>query len=272
VRVDFRTVEARVGGRFAFSWIPVLASLPFFVFGFAATEVSPAQWVTEGPLVALVGLAGHAVIAVGFAVGKFVLFPYHRERPVALWKLVGWFVLIAEVRVAVLVWGLSLAGIDDEVPLFLRVVTSGLLLPLVFTFSAYSLESLERYRESRKKLIEAIVSAESQLDQQEGAVKSLRDSFMRSIDQRVSTVNEETAESLEQLARRIEQGQGSKPELEALLTNADNRWRAISHSTWQGASIDIPAISAKEWQWCSGQCLSSRSGWGEPLRYRRQST
>lgn len=246
MRVDFRTVEARVGGRFAFSWTIVLTSLPFFVLGLVATEVSPAQWLTEGPRVALVGLAGHAVIAAGFAVGKFLLFPYHRERPVALWKLVLWFLFIAQVRVAVLVWGLSVAGIGDEIPLLFRVVTSSLLLPLVFTFIAYSLESLERYHESRKKLIEAIVSAESQLDKQEDAVKSLRDAFMGSIDQRVSAVNEETAESLEVLARRIEEGHDSKPELQALLTHVDSRWRAISHSTWQGASIDIPATSGKE--------------------------
>lgn len=246
MRVDFHTVQSRVGGRFALSWNMVISSLPFFVLGLVATELPPAEWFALGPSVALVALAGHAVIALGFAFGRLIWRPAQRERPIELWKLVLLFVVIAQARVAVLLWGLSLAGLDSDVPLWSRVVTSGLLLPLVFTFSAYSLESLERYREGRKALIESIVAAESQLDRQEDAVGSLRDAFMGSIDQQISAANEETAESLEGLATRIAQGEDTKPELQQLLERADARWRSISHRTWQGAHIDVPPSSVKE--------------------------
>lgn len=246
MRVDFATVQSRVGGRFALSWNMVISSLPFFAFGLVATEVSPPEWFTLGPTVALVALAGHAVIALGFLWGRLLWRPGHRERPIEMWKLVLWFFVIAQARVGVLLWGLDLAGLDNDVPLWSRVVTSGLLLPLVFTFSAYSLESLERYREGRKALIESIVAAESQLDRQEEAVGSLRDAFMGSIDEKISAVNDETADALEGLATRIAHGEDTKPELQQLLERADARWRSISHSTWRGARIDVPPSTARE--------------------------
>ncbi len=224
----------------------MISSLPFFVLGLVGTELPPEAWFTMGPAVALVGLAGHAVIALGFVFGHLLWRPAQREVPIELWKLVVLFFVVAQVRVAVLLWGLDFVGLDNDVPLWSRVLTSGLLLPLVFTFSAYSLESLERYREGRKALIESIVAAESQLDRQEDAVASLRDAFMSSIDQKISAVNEETAEGLQDLATRIAQGENTKPELQELLTRADARWRSISHSTWQGARIDVPPSSARE--------------------------
>lgn len=246
MRAKLATVGSRVGGRYAFSWVTIAVSLPFLVLGLVATELPPSDWFSVGPRVALVALAGHGVIAMGFLLGRMIWRPGEREHPIELWKLVFWFVLIAQVRVAVLVWGLDWAGSDDDIALWSRVVTSGALLPLTFLFGAYSLESLARYREERKKLIESIVEAESQLERQADAVESLREAFLGSLNEKISAANEETAQQVTDLAQRIRVGEDAKPALQALLERADSRWRAISRGAWRQAQIDIPSTSPRE--------------------------
>ncbi|MDR9397181.1 hypothetical protein [Pontimonas sp.] len=246
MRGSVATVRERVGGRFAFSWVMVAGTLPFLLVGLVVTELPPSQWFVDGPAVALVALAAHGVIAIGFLVGRAIWRPGRQERPIELWKLVLWFVLIAEIRVAVLVWGLDWVGTDYDIPLWSRIVTSGLLLPLTFLFSAYSLESMARYREARKKLIESIVEAESFLERQADAVGSLRDAFLGSLDQKISAANEETVKQVNDLAQRISDGEDTRPELQTLLERADSRWRSISHSAWREARINVPATGVKE--------------------------
>lgn len=243
--VDWEAIGKRVGGRFALSPAMVAISIPFFVGGYVATESvvgAAGQWY----LYVVAGLAAHLVLGLVFAVAAVTVMRGHQDRPKPLWVTLAVYLVAGEARLVTLLAGIDMLGLDNPVPLWVRVLNTAVLFPLAYGFSSYSLESFRLYLLARRNLVHSIVEAQIDLDQQKGAVNSLRESFLGGIDQKIVDANQQTLAALDGLEKEIVGGIDARPELKKLLDEADRRWRGISHETWQAARINIPRLSARE--------------------------
>ena len=245
VSVDWSEIARRVGGRFALSPAMVAISIPFFVGGYVATEYVGGA-VGEWYVYALVGLVAHLVLWLVFGLAAVTLLRGHRDQPKPLWMTLGVYLIAGEVRLAALVAGIEFLGLENPVPLWVRILNTAVLFPLAYGFSSYSLESFRLYLTSRRDLIHSIVQAEIELDQQKGAVNSLRESFLGGFDQRIDDANQKTLAALDGLEDEIARGIDARPELKRLLDEADRRWRGISHETLEAAKINVPRPTARE--------------------------
>lgn len=243
--VDWDEIGRRVGGRFALSPAMVAISIPFFVGGYVATEYVEGA-VGEWYLYLVVGLLAHLLLWLVFGVASITVLRGHYERPKPLWVTLGVYFVAGELRLAGLVTGIELFGLDNPIPLWVRILNTAVLFPLAYGFSSYSLESFRLYLNSRRELIHSIVQAEIDLDQQKGAVDSLRESFLGGFDQRIDDANQQTLSALDGLEEEIERGIDARPELKKLLNEADRRWRGISHETLQAAKISVPRPTVRE--------------------------
>lgn len=216
------------------------------VGGFVATELPSQPTGQQTLLLLLTGLFSHAVIWAVFAISARTVARNAEAVPISWWQALTIYLLAAWLRLIVILAGLSLAEIPDQTPLGTRFVTSTLLIPLAYGFSSYSLESLRRYLDHRQALIEKLIESEVQLQHQSDAVDTLRETFMGGVEAEIGVVNARAASALEALEKSIRRGEDARPELQALLSEADSGWRTISHSTWQAAKLDIPRVSARE--------------------------
>ena len=243
--VDFDEIGRRVGGRFALSPAMVAISIPFYVGGFVATEYvggASGQWY----LYLLVGVLAHLALWLVFGLASLTVLRGHIESPKPLWMTFGVYFVAGEVRLATLILGLDIFGLSNAIPLWVRVLNTAVLFPLAYGFSSYSLESFRLYLNARRELVHSIVQAEVDLDQQKGAVNSLREGFLGGIGQKIDDANQQTLMALEGLEQEIAGGLDARPELKRLLDEADRRWRVISHETWQAASINISRPTGRE--------------------------
>ncbi len=241
-----RVVEERVGGRYAVSSLAFVVSAPLMVLSFVATEMSLlGSWRDVG-LTMATALLGHLGLGLVFGMAALTVLRKRRISPVPLWLLTLVYLVAANVRLAVLLNFMELWGLPDTTPLWLRVLTSSLLIPLCYGLASYSLESLRRYRATRNRLLQSIIEAGLQLDRQQGAVNSLRDAYLRGVEKEISDAHTHAAEDFDHLRRRIASGFDARPELKSLLERTDSTLRSISHQALANAKIDVPPIRARE--------------------------
>ena len=233
-----------VGGRYALSPWLIAGSAPLLIFGFVATEVTAATrslWWAY----AIVGLVGQLVLGLVLAVASlFPVFARNRQTP---WQLVvGVYLLGGEMRMVALVLGLDAFDLPDTVPLWARVMTSALLIPLAYGLSSYALEALAEYREQRAGLISRLVAATGDLERQQSATETFRRALVSQVGAEIQHVNQEVRRGLTELSWSVDRGDDVRPELRELLEQSDRRWRRISHDTWSRANVNVPQPSGWE--------------------------
>jgi signal transduction histidine kinase len=220
----------------------VLLASPLMVAGLVATEYRGGGAQDAGGLL-LVGVGGQCVLVLVFLLGSRIREKTGNESP---WFFLLTYLIAGQLRVAFLVWGFALLSLPNLTPIWQRVMTSALLIPLVFGFSSYSWNALMRYLHRRRELVEQIAHSEIDLEQRRNLVASMRESFLRSVDDKVDQANRETVSALSTLEQRIVEGIEPGPELQKLLEEADSRWRGISHSTFEQARIRVPRPRFRE--------------------------
>lgn len=256
MKTSWNDLLGRLGGPYAFSPLMVLLSAPLLIAGLIATEYQGGGRVEVGAI-ALVGLAGQLSILVVFVLASFLRKRVGNDSP---WYFLAVYFIAGQLRVAVLVLGFEIFSIPHTTPIWQRVLTSALLIPLVFGFSAYSWAALMRYLSLRGELIEQIAQSEIDLEQRRSIIASMRESFLKTVDAQVEQANSETLRALSNLERQVQEGVEPGPELRKLIDEADGRWRGISHKTFEDARISVPRV---RWRELLDTLASSRplSGW-----------
>ena len=256
MRASWNGLLGRLGGPYAFSPLMVFLSAPLLIAGLIATEYQGGGRVEVGSI-ALIGLAGQLAILVVFLSATFLRNRVGNESP---WFFLLVYLLASQLRVAVLVMGFEIFSVPHTTPTWQRVLTSALLIPLVFGFSAYSWAALMRYLSLRGELIEQIAQSEIDLEQRRSIIASMRESFLKTVDAQVDQANSETLRALSDLERQVQEGVEPGPELRKLIDEADGRWRGISHRTFEDAHISVPRV---KWREFLDTLASSRplSGW-----------
>jgi hypothetical protein len=242
VRTSWRDLLDRLGGPYAFSPLMVLLSSPLMIVGLIGTEYQGGGRVEVGAI-ALIGVAGQLVLWLCFWLASRLDRGDGNTSP---WFYLVVYLIAGQVRVVTLVAGFELFAVPHTTPLWQRVLTSALLIPLVFGFSSYSWAALMKYMALRAELIEQIAQSEIDLGQRRGIIASMRESFLKTVDVQVDQANAKTLESLSELEKQVEQGAVPAPELARLIEEADSRWRGISHRTFENARITLPRVRIGE--------------------------
>ena len=220
----------------------VLLSSPLMIIGLIGTEYQGGGRVEVGSI-ALIGVVGQLVLWLCFWLASFLDRGNGATSP---WFYLVVYFIAGQVRVVTLVAGFELFAVPHTTPLWQRVLTSALLIPLVFGFSSYSWAALMKYLALRAELIEQIAQSEIDLEQRRGIIASMRESFLKTVDAQVDQANAETLQSLSELEKQVEQGAVPAPELARLIEEADSRWRGISHRTFENARINLPRVRIGE--------------------------
>lgn len=234
-----------MAGRYAFSPWLLLVSAPFLILGFLATEIT-ANDVERWPLYLLVGTLGHLVLVGSILAGRWLLTPQGLSKSSRPGLVLIIYFLASQLRALTFSVGLDALALNNQSPLWVRLITSGALITTTFAFSSYSLESYRQYRDAREDLVRGIVYAQTEIDRQKSVSNSLRESLLGTLDREISEANQITRQKLLDLQAKLEAGVNVAPELQALLDEADGKWRSISHNAWQAARISVPVITTRE--------------------------
>ena len=220
----------------------VLLSSPYMIAGLIGTEYQGGGQVEVGAI-ALIGVAGQLVLWLVFWMASRLRHALENKSP---WFYLATYFLGGQLRVLALVVGFEQLGVPNDTPTWQRVVTSALLIPLIFGFSSYSWAALMRYLSLRGELLENIAQSEVDIEQRRSLIASMRESFLRTVDAQVEQANTETLEALTKLEEQVVSGREPGPELRKLIDEADSRWRGISHSTFESARINVPRVKVGE--------------------------
>ena len=241
-----RRILPLIGGRYSFSWILIIGSLPLLTIGFVVTEISQetqSRWWAY----AVVALVGQLALGAVFLVARVGLQPRDSRESLSWWVVVAVYVVAAQLRVAVIELGLDAFDLSDDVLWGARAVNSAVMFPLLFGFSSLALEGLARYHDQRAQLVRSLVEGQSDLERQQRAVDTLRQGVVEQVDRDVADANRITLDALGTLEQSISDGSDVRPELVALVEESDRRWRRISHAAWNAVSVDIPRPSVADY-------------------------
>jgi len=177
-----------IGGRYAFSWISLTATLPLITLGFVATEM-PSGDGSRWWAYALVAVVSQVAPAVVFGLATWLIPRPADTGQISPWVVITVYFVAGQARLALLLLGIDVLELFSGPPLWARVITSGILFPLFFALSSYSLEALARYRDQRGELIHTITEATVELDQQRLAAAALHDQVVGQAERDIAQAN-----------------------------------------------------------------------------------
>jgi signal transduction histidine kinase len=243
---DWRSSGQVRAAQWALSWQAVTVAAPLWVLGLTANE--PAAY--GGPVALaqtlLISTAGYAVMAaVMLLAGSSALVRRVRGRQAAL--LVGVVVAVAaELRLIVLVGGLRLAELPDDVALLTRLIGSAAL-ALFFAVSAVVvLDAWARYRSERRQLLTSLLSTAAQTDVHELPLAELAKGLRRNVSGSLAESRAQTDQALDAVRDALTAGDDGRAQLRDVQGQVDRGWREISHEVWSRFNIVLPRFSARE--------------------------
>ena len=242
----WRDISSRLGGRRSVSLTAYLIGAPFWIFGFLANEaVSYESW-SNAMGILLIATAGHLGLGAIFLIAHLTVMRHRSRRPVSLWVAVAVWAIAGATRALILVVGLNLLALDDEVATLQRIVFSALMAIFGFGFTAYALDAIDRFAAARADVLETLLQGEEQLSAHRAAVESMKETLLAQVDQKLKESEEATATALDKLERSLTTESRAVPELDELRTLSDSTWQTVSQELWSSAPTDPPRIRVRE--------------------------
>jgi signal transduction histidine kinase len=212
----------------------ILITAPLWLLGIMANE--PATFVspTAAVQVTIIGILGGLVMAAVMILADRILV-VSGAGGVRAYLIVGIAILVAaELRLAVIVVGLELAGLPNDVPLVTRVLGSGLLAIVGYASVAVALRTWHDFARERDRLMQSMHETMERVEGHEVAVETLSAVLRQSIQGQLAEVRLQISKELDALASALEAGSDGRRELRRMWAMTDSRWRAISAGAWKG--------------------------------------
>lgn len=242
----WREVTSRVGGRRAVSLRGYLLASPFWILGFVFNEnVTYESWANAFSTF-LIATAGHAGLGLVFLIAHVTVLRNRAHQPVSLGLAVTVWGLAGATRAVVLISGLWLLSIQDEIPSLQRVLFSALMAIAGFSVLAYALDAIDRFAAERARVLDVLLHGEEQLSAHRAAVVSMQEALVARVDKRLKESHDVTVEALNKLEDSLTSGSPSPPGLEELRTLSDSTWQKISQDLWNTAPTSAPRIRFRE--------------------------
>lgn len=241
-----REVRERVGGRYALSLPIFLFSSPFWIFGFVLNE--PASFNTLDGFIKGLAIATVGQVAMGLVlwIGHLTVAKNRATQPVSLTVLGAVWSASAIARMAVIVAGLNLLSLPDDVPFATRLIVSVVMATVGFGIGSYTMDRLARFRQQRAELLHNLLESEDQLSAHRSAVATMKTALVERVDQRIDESRKSSERSLDQLERALLSRSDAKPALEELRALSDETWRKVSEDLSPSAPGVLPKIRLLE--------------------------
>jgi len=207
-------------------------------------ELSPGDGPDSLARILGVALVGQIVLSGFFYLAYLALGRYS-------WSDAWWVIVLilgtgAALRALMLVWGLDVFGLPDNVSLLTRMVNSLALIPITFVLALRGMEYLQSYRLRRNGFINLLVEADQQLSQQVVPFDESVSSAEAAAQRDLGEVNHQVVASLTNLKADLQSGLVQGYSLGSLREQADSQWRTLSHSLHDVAEVRLPRISIQE--------------------------
>lgn len=239
-------IQKRIGGKRAISWVTFLVATPFWVIGFVlnedATFVSP----RSGMLVLVIALVGQGVMGLVLWIAHLALLRHRHARPTPLSVLIAVWSLSALTRLAVMLSAFEFFGLPNSVPLETRIFVSILLATFGYSFGAYALDAIDRFREQRAKLLSELLASEEQLSQHRAAVDTMKQTLAAHVDERLAESKVASHKALDRLEEALESPSDARVTLEQLRLLSEKTWQNISQELWFRVPAKAPRIRLNE--------------------------
>jgi len=262
VTISWSEASLRIRGRWAISLAAYLVAAPFWIFGFVFNEnVTYVSW-SNAFTIFLIATAGHVGLGLVFLIAHLSVMRNRAHQPISLGTAIGVWGIAGATRALILIMGLALTGLTDDVPAFQRIVFSALMAIVGFAVSAFALDGLDRFASARAEILEDLLRSEEQLSAHRAAVSSMQETLVARVDKRLRQSQDNTERALYELEESLSSGTPNLPALEELKTLSDSTWQRISQDLWNTAPTRPPKIHFREFidvyasSRPSGSCIS----------------
>jgi signal transduction histidine kinase len=241
-----RNLRDRIGGRYALSLPIFLFSSPFWIFGFVLNE--PTSFNSPDGFIKGLAIATAGQVAMGLTLwlGHLTVGRNRAKSPMSLTALNLVWSASSLARMAVIVAGLNILSLTNDVPLATRLIVSVLMATVGFGLGAYTMDGLARFREQRAELLQNLLESEDQLAAHRTAVSTMKTALVERVDQKMDESRESSERSLDQLERALLDHSDAKPALRELRSLSDDAWRRISADLSVSAPGIVPRIRVLE--------------------------
>jgi signal transduction histidine kinase len=236
----------RIGGRYALSLAVFLIGSPFWILGFVFNE--PASFTTVDGFITGLGLATAGQVAMGLTLwlGHLTVGRHRSERPMSLTVACLVWSASALARIGVIVVGLDVVGLPDDVPLGTRIAASALLATVGYAIGSYALDALVQFRDQRADLLKQLLDSDDQLFSHRSTVLAMKTALVERVDQQMDESRESSTRSLDQLEQALLERSDAKPALDELRQLSDETWKRVSGDLWLAAPQEAPKMRTRE--------------------------
>lgn len=239
-------IASRIGGKRGISLAAFLISTPFWTLGLVFNE--PSTFESDRDAWVLLGIAAVGQVAMGLTLltAHLTVARNRAEKPVAVWVMVLIWSSSSAARVMVIVYGMEIFGLTNDVPVATRIVVAAAMASTGFAIAAYGLDAFDRFREERARLLQKLLEEEGQLSSHRDTIEGMQTTLLAQVDERIRDSSAASADALNRLEEAFVKRHDVQPALDELRELSDHTWRKISQDLWAQAPARPPRVRAVE--------------------------
>lgn len=255
MKLSWRLIQERVGGRHAISLAVFLIGSPFWVVGFVLNEPATYESLGSAALVMVIALCGQAVMGMVLFLAHVTVARNRAQKPVSLVVMAVVWGSSSVARILTVVFAFDLSGLPDTVPLGTRIAVSAMMAIAGYGLGSYGMDALDRFRDERARILSELIDSDEQLAAHRVTVDTMKDVLVHNLDDQLKQAGGLSTQSLDRLEQAITSRMDTKPALEELRLLSEDTWRTVSQDLWAKAPSTAPTIKISEML-----TLFSRSG------------
>lgn len=239
-------IARRIGGKRGISVAVFLVSTPFWTLGLVFNESSTFESSRNAWVLLALAVVGQAVMGLTLLLAHLTVARHRAEKPVPVWLMVVIWSSSSITRLIVIVFGLALFEIPNDVPLLTRILSSSAMASVGFAIGAYGLDAFDRYREERARLLHKLLEEEGQLSSHRDTIEGMKTTLLAQVDERIRDSSTASAHALDRLEEAFATRQDIRPAMDELRELSDHTWQKISQDLWAQAPSRPPRVRLVE--------------------------
>lgn len=246
MKLSWKLIQERAGGRYAISLAVFLIGSPFWIIGFILNESATYQSPGSAAQVIVITVYGHVVMGLVLVLAHLTIAKNRAQKPLPLAVMALVWSGAAIARIISIVHAFALSGLEDTIPLGIRIVVSALIAVAGYGLGAYGMDALERFRNERAQILSDLIYSDEQLAAHRAAVETMKEALSSSVDSRLKESQRFSTQSLDRLETAITNRTEADIALEELRSLSEETWRTISRELWAKAPSKPPSLRLSE--------------------------
>jgi len=244
--VTYSDLRARLGGRHAISLPVFLMGSPFWILGWVFNEPATYESAASATLMLALSLLGQIAMGMVLLLAHLTVGRSRERTPMALWVIVTVWSLAAIARMAVVVTGMDSLGLENSLPIEIRLATAVLMSSAGYAIGAWGMEAFDRFSAERAVLLTRLLSEEEHLQRHRSAIEGMTEALVTHVDREIQDSNEQSLAALTKIEQALNANQSTSPALDELRQLSDATWQRISQELWPRGPMSPPRIRVPE--------------------------